>query len=278
MEYLMTYGWAILIIAVVLGALFQLGIFNASTFSPKAPPGACQVFRPNGPGTTSFINLEGVCNGELPQYVGVFNGQTSNISFSQTSGFPQTTQKDISAFAWIRENPGAPSYPDIFAIGYGQINTYSVSTNVYEPRMCTANGCWQDPSLQYSANQWVMIGFTYNSTTHVAVSYMNGVAGTPQSLATPNPQATYAFIGGGSVYFFSGYLANIQWYNVSLTANEVKALYNEGIGGAPVVLRSIQGWWPLNGDAKDYSGNNNHGKVIRAVSFTSSWESSYSAP
>jgi hypothetical protein len=30
MEYLMTYGWAILIIAVVLGALFQLGIFGAA--------------------------------------------------------------------------------------------------------------------------------------------------------------------------------------------------------------------------------------------------------
>jgi hypothetical protein len=28
MEYLMTYGWAILIIAVVLGALFQLGVFG----------------------------------------------------------------------------------------------------------------------------------------------------------------------------------------------------------------------------------------------------------
>ncbi|MGC8710478.1 MAG: hypothetical protein ACP5RF_02620, partial [Candidatus Micrarchaeia archaeon] len=69
MEYLMTYGWAILIIAVVLGALFQLGIFNASNFAPKAPPGSCQVFRPNGPDTTSFINLEGICSGELPQYV-----------------------------------------------------------------------------------------------------------------------------------------------------------------------------------------------------------------
>ena len=65
MEYLMTYGWAILIIAVVLGALFQLGVFNANNFAPKAPPGSCQVFRPNGPGTTSFINLEGVCSGEL---------------------------------------------------------------------------------------------------------------------------------------------------------------------------------------------------------------------
>jgi len=29
MEYLMTYGWAILIIAVVLGALFSLGVFNS---------------------------------------------------------------------------------------------------------------------------------------------------------------------------------------------------------------------------------------------------------
>ena len=31
MEYLMTYGWAILIIAVVLGALFTLGVFNPNT-------------------------------------------------------------------------------------------------------------------------------------------------------------------------------------------------------------------------------------------------------
>ncbi|MCL5440417.1 MAG: hypothetical protein M1448_00840 [Candidatus Marsarchaeota archaeon] len=31
MEYLMTYGWAILIIAVVLGALFSLGIFSGSS-------------------------------------------------------------------------------------------------------------------------------------------------------------------------------------------------------------------------------------------------------
>ncbi|MGC8538128.1 MAG: hypothetical protein ACP5MZ_04090 [Candidatus Micrarchaeia archaeon] len=28
MEYLMTYGWAILIVAVVLAALFELGVFN----------------------------------------------------------------------------------------------------------------------------------------------------------------------------------------------------------------------------------------------------------
>jgi hypothetical protein len=42
MEYLMTYGWSILIIAVVLGALFQLGVFGGQSFAPKAQPGFVQ--------------------------------------------------------------------------------------------------------------------------------------------------------------------------------------------------------------------------------------------
>jgi len=36
MEYLMTYGWAILIIAVVLGALFSLGVFSGSSLIGNA--------------------------------------------------------------------------------------------------------------------------------------------------------------------------------------------------------------------------------------------------
>ena len=46
MEYLMTYGWAILIIAVVLGALFSLGVFSSTSLlgtSCIATPGyLCQ--------------------------------------------------------------------------------------------------------------------------------------------------------------------------------------------------------------------------------------------
>ena len=38
MEYLMTYGWAILIIAVVLGALFELGVFSGTFFMPHVQP------------------------------------------------------------------------------------------------------------------------------------------------------------------------------------------------------------------------------------------------
>jgi len=60
MEYLMTYGWAILIIAVVLGALFSLGVFSGSSLlgtSCVASPGYyCQspVLSTSGTLTFSF--------------------------------------------------------------------------------------------------------------------------------------------------------------------------------------------------------------------------------
>jgi len=78
MEYLMTYGWAILIIALVLGVLYSLGIMNPKNFLPRASPGSCFVFRPNGPGTTDFISLQGSCS-YLPMYVASFNGVYSYI-------------------------------------------------------------------------------------------------------------------------------------------------------------------------------------------------------
>lgn len=58
MEYLMTYGWAILIIAVVIGVLYQLGVFggaNTSTNSCLASPGFnCSGITLYGNGTLSF--------------------------------------------------------------------------------------------------------------------------------------------------------------------------------------------------------------------------------
>ena len=110
MEYLMTYGWAILIIAVVLGALFSLGVFNGANFAPKAPPGACQVFRPNGPGSTSFINLEGVCNGELPQYIATF-ARRGNIQVTGIPGLPLgAAPRTITAWFATNSTGGGEKY------------------------------------------------------------------------------------------------------------------------------------------------------------------------
>ena len=111
MEYLMTYGWAILVIAVVLGVLYSLGIFNPSNFAPKAQPGSCQVFRPDGPGTNYNLELEGTCNNELPQYAAVFNAEPSNV-FADLYGLPTLTDSggNITILAWAALAPCVLSF------------------------------------------------------------------------------------------------------------------------------------------------------------------------
>ncbi|MCL5239472.1 MAG: hypothetical protein M1286_03310 [Candidatus Marsarchaeota archaeon] len=107
MEYLMTYGWAILIIAVVLGALFQLGVFNSATFAPRAAPGSCQVFRPNGPGSPSFVNLQGVCTGQLPQYIAAFNdSRGSEMSVANLNYYGGTT---YTLSVWVKVPFSSPT-------------------------------------------------------------------------------------------------------------------------------------------------------------------------
>ena len=84
MEYLMTYGWAILIIAIVMVAMFSLGVFNPLNFEPKAQPGACEVYR-----SVEGVNLVGQCQGELPQFVAVFNGQSSYVNMGNPTSITQ---------------------------------------------------------------------------------------------------------------------------------------------------------------------------------------------
>ncbi len=280
MEYLMTYGWAILIIAVVLGALFQLGVFNAGAFAPRAPPGACQVFRPNGPNTASLVNLEGVCSGELPQYVGVFNGQTGYINAGNQ---PVLQVQYLAASAWVNTNSIA-NWPDV-------VDQYNSCLTGWALRVSNAGSGYPeyvvnignseygiDSNLKIPLNSWVNLVETWNG---VAVTgYMNGqlVAGPANPTFSGSISSTQSvLIGEGCGGYLSGSIANVQIYNTSLTSPEVNALYAEGIGGAPIKLSNLVSWWPLNGNANDYSGNNNNG-VPSAVTYTNQWSSGYTAP
>jgi len=107
----MTYGWAILIIAVVLAALFELGVFNPMTFAPKAPPGSCQVIRPEGAGTTNFISLSGECNGEIPQYVARMQNAPAYIAITNDQYIPYlaSSSRAFSLWFYIIAAPG--TYP-----------------------------------------------------------------------------------------------------------------------------------------------------------------------
>ena len=282
MEYLMTYGWAILIIAVVLAALFELGVFNPMTFAPKASPGSCQVVRPEGAGTTNFISLEGECNGELPQYAAQFNGGSSTaiIVNNPTS----VSQYAMTVTAWVKPGP----YPGgrLKIVGNnccgGNNNFYldvyeggSGSTTFY-----VADSGWTNvnsPTGLFNPKTWVFVVGRYNGS-YISI-WVNGIfeGSLATSGALPSPTGNIGIGGGNGDSPFNGSIANIQIYNTALSSNDIKALYQEGIGGAPINLQSLVGWWPLNGNSNDYSGNNNNG-VPAGITYTSNWYSGYTSP
>jgi hypothetical protein len=269
MEYLMTYGWAILIIAVVLGVLFQLGVFSSSSFSVRAPPGACQVLR-----TSAAVNLVGQCSGVLPQYVANFNGQSSSISLSSPLNFGGTSA--FSVTSWISVNDVLSSHEIVGRHGSCsdpqgtmRVNQFG---NIQLILLTTISGC----QSAYSNNQvvpgrWYHVAESYDGAN--LKIYIDGVLDsiTPTTGAiTSNYFGTWIGSYQGTNEYFRGMMSNIQIYNATLSASEMQSLYSEGIGGAPVVPTKIVGWWPLNGDTKDYSGKNNNGAPI-SVTFQSKY-------
>jgi hypothetical protein len=265
MEYLMTYGWAILIIAVVLGVLFQLGVFSSSSFAVRAPPGACQVFRPNGPGTSQNINVVGVCSGQLPQYVAQFNGN----GYTSVAYNPIMKPSRISFSSWVYlSSVPNPTTTNLFwggGDGYSSGWRLVYTAPLIYAQVNVGGGSPASASVALpSQKNWHLITGVYDSAN--VLLYVDG------NLAASTPTTgSINYAAGGSNYVMMGYLlggggtvgagqeANFQIYNVSLSANDIQSLYMEGVGGVPVLIQNLVGWWPLNGDAKDYSGNGNNG-------------------
>jgi hypothetical protein len=281
----MTYGWAILIIALTLGVLYSLGIMNPKNFLPRAPPGSCFVFRPNGPGTTDFVSLQGTC-GYLPMYVASFNGVNSYINVPYQKMLSLAT---FTIVVWVYPSNVTKKGGIVAETGsgwWGQRN-YRLCTggacggNTNESKICgeftgSCSSVWTVDvcSGTLQNKQWYHVVYNYNGTTEKM--YINGILTQsytyPSGCQVPMMGAWNVSIGRdiqGPMYF-NGSIANVQIYNTALTPQEIQYLYQQGLGGGPVRLQNLVAWWPLNGDAKDYSGNNLHG-AIYGVTFVQNY-------
>jgi hypothetical protein len=129
------------------------------------------------------------------------------------------------------------------------------------------------------AKKWVFVAAVFYNGNYVGNNkiYINGVSQTlSQCCGSPSPHSatTNLQISGwptNTNYLFNGLITNVQVYNTALNDQEIYYLYQEGLGGAPIRLGSLVGWWPLNGDAKDYSGNNNQGTINGGVTFVQNY-------
>ncbi len=268
MEYLTVYGWAIIVIIVVLAVLYSLGLFNSNAFSAKEQQGACQVYRPYGPGTVQLINLQGICDTGLPKYVAIFNGQSSYIVANNILGSPPS----FTISVWVSVNE--VSTQQIFVAFPG--GSPYIGLGIAGGNACTdINGVCYSQGKAFATNVWYNYIVTYSSGN--TITYINDVA--QSNSVSIGPLGNTMYIGQfnpGSL-FTSGFLSNIQVYNTSLSTNTIRQLYVSGAGGPPTRLQNLVGWWPLNGDTNDYSGNGNNG-VSNNIAFTTAWTNGYSTP
>ena len=232
MEYLMTYGWAIVILAVVLGALAYLGVFNPIDYAPKAQPGACSVYRPFGPNTTTDINTAGVCNGEMPKYVARFNGQ----SYIVDNG-PQyiPTNVPITIIVWIDPSVGSGG---VTSFGSTPCGGDSYGIFLTSQLLAAGAGCpGVDSQLDVENGKWSFVALTINGLGegfYLNSQYsFNSVASNPLPTGYTNYLGIGTFnygLNGGDGSTFNGLISNVQIYNTALDSNNIEALYAEGIG------------------------------------------------
>jgi hypothetical protein len=280
MEYLMTYGWAILVITVILGALYSLNIFNIQSLSPKVQSGSCQIYRSNSgiSGTTRPPILEGICNNGLPQMIGQFDGSTSNVIL----GTSLTSNTAYSISVWIKRS-GPITGGSIAIINGSHENLFMLSSNSVRFALLTAVPPGYNQAVAgllvsskpITDNNWhhVVVGYSaFQQINFIAVdgNYVSQSVTAISCCSAPSGYQTVAGVGLSSVSRWNGQMANIQIYNTSLDPTTIQTLYSEGLGGIPVSLQSLVGWWPLNGDANDYSGNGNNGVPSNTI-FTTAY-------
>jgi outer membrane protein assembly factor BamB len=189
-----------------------------------------------------------------------FNGQNGYIG---TSNIIVTSSNTITETAWVYMYPTTQAYSGIAYYG-----SQSTCGQTFAPYMQStglpglSDWCSNfNPSGNGNFNNWNFVAFVQNGP-NVALYYNNeqftGVIST-NTLNMPTGTGEPVDIGSGQFgagQYFHGYIADIQLYNTSLSASQIQQLYQEGIGSAPISSAGLVGWWPLNGNANDYSGNN----------------------
>ena len=293
LELLSAYGMEIIIVAVVLIAFFYFGVLNAKSFQARASPGSCSVYRADGPGSAHSINLAGVCDGELPQFVSRFtyygpfaNFGGSNITVPNVRFLPTIGNgKKITMTGWIysnlQENTMTGFAYGNFSVAGPPFNAIYVNTN--QSGICSS-GLFAVISTTHTCiisakipiYTWIFVGIEYNGSNLIGYSVVNNHVYFSNAVAS-----NFAIRAPGEVLIstpWNGLLSNVQLYNSSLTQNQLYQQYKQGIGGAPLNLKSLVGWWPLNQNLNDYSGNGNQGYSYNSAGVSGEYVNNYTTP
>ena len=189
----------------------------------------------------------------------------SNNAYATASYFQQANPSNSLTIAlWIE--PG-----DIQNANPALVTTGPFTSSSYELYLNTSGGSYSGSTLDFSyvdpagvshvmssvftvpANNYSFVALTFGGGTFNW--YLNGVLKTSytnmNSIAISNN--TLEIGGNSNSYLYNGIIADLQIYNSTLSNANIGSLYAKGIA-APPISKTIEGWWPLQGDTNDYAG------------------------
>jgi hypothetical protein len=270
-----------------------ISIYQLQTFT-----GAISIYNSKG---IIYIDQQPVSTANLAQGVlttqqgnvraALFNGQTSVISSSWLANTPLEFLPSYTITGWVYLNGYGNTYSIIYGEGVPQGTLFfSVYNGVSSD--CLDSGEW---SLSYSGH-WILwcsgLTIPLHQWVFVAETLANGAVGSGTvTLYSSSPSFQYQtgpgqaesdagintiaigmnpgqFAASPYMYQFNGLVSDIQLYNSTLSPSQVQGIYQEGMGGAPLMSANLIGYWPLNGNGNDYSGHAYVG-VPNSVSYQS---------
>jgi hypothetical protein len=124
---------------------------------------------------------------------------------------------------------------------------------------------------------WTMVSMTWSGLSSLVSVYENSNV----TYSSTVVGSTGIAPGGGQYYIgaqnsiglnaFNGLISNVQLYSKTLSAQQISQLSSAGPTGIPVLGAGLVGWWPLTGNAIDYSGGNAGTAVYNAVFATANY-------
>jgi len=218
MEYLMTYGWAILIVAVVLGALYSLGVFNGAAFLGTSCIAASGFYC-----TNPTLSTGGVLTVTIGQATGTtfknaylyFVPSGTNFSASDPSTSIGTLNSGQQVTVSIPLGVGSP-YPATYTLGMPLSGyLYLQFTDIYGTTEVNKIATVLTKVTASSS------GATFSQPTSIPsgiVAYVPITLTNSQSSATPSPFQQMIQINEGNYanyIAYNGNIANFEFYTQS---------------------------------------------------------------
>ncbi|MCL4399124.1 LamG domain-containing protein [Candidatus Parvarchaeota archaeon] len=182
-----------------------------------------------------------------------------------------------TAILWIYEKSDSTRFYVVDYGGSSSDSEFGLSLNEFSAGQFGLETCgngWLS-SATINLDTWYFLAIVWfgNGSPSFFVNGVNDSGGGTWGTPIINTQSGNQYLGSGNNqchtgFYFNGSVSDFQIYSKALSSSQIQKIYSGGIGGAPVPNTGLIAWLPLDGNANDYSGNNNNG-----VSYNVQWVS-----